>query len=123
MRGHLQRINSLNRDNIDINIPRRSPSPLPQRQKSPRELSPTQNYRLRRKDSFVKDNYRFEKNIKDFEHDGNSNYQRKNEYGKNSSKSPSRRKSYESDEERLIPEKKPEIVDSSCCSCGNKKEK
>lgn len=121
MRGHLQRINSLNRDNMDMNIARRSPSPLSQRRKSPRELSPSQNYRSRRKDSFENDTYRFEKNTIDFEHDGNRDYQRKNDFGKKSSNGG--RKSHESDEEPLIPERKPEIVDSSCCSCGNKKEK
>ena len=121
MRGHLQRINSLNRDNMDINIARRSPSPLSQRRKSPRELSPSQNYLSRKKDSFENDIYRFEKKTKDFEDGSNRDYHRKNDSGKNSSNR--RKKSYESDEEQLIPESKPEIVDSSCCSCGNKKEK
>ncbi len=107
MRAHLNRINSFNKDNMEV---RRSPSPPPpQRRKSPRELSPPR--RPRKKDSFDDDIYRVDY-PKDPARDKRS--------------SGRIRKSDESDDADdkggLIPNKenKPEVVDSSCCSCSKK---
>jgi hypothetical protein len=110
MRAHLNRVNSFNKDKMEI---RRSPSPPPlQRRKSPRELSPPRRPPSRKKDSFDDDIYR-----RDYQNDHPARIKRSSER---------MRKSDESDEfddkKELIPNKenKPEVVDSSCCSCSKK---
>ena len=68
MRGHLQRVNSLNKKNQDNSFDRRTPSPILHKRNSPRELSPLYTP-SHRDDSFDNDRYQHDRHRRHHSHD------------------------------------------------------